>query len=105
MSKTSTLVSLPPGPESPPSHQARQWIERPLDLLDECSRQFGDAFTLQLGNLGATVMFSHPESVKTIFRARQTYSSASSSTKATVSSWETTHCFSRMVSDTGKSSG
>jgi cytochrome P450 len=26
-------------------------------------------FTLQLGGLGATVMFSHPESVKTIFRA------------------------------------
>jgi cytochrome P450 family 110 len=69
MSMASTRVSLPPGPETPPAQQARQWIERPLDLLDACSRQFGDAFTLQLGNLGATVMFSRPESVKTIFRA------------------------------------
>lgn len=69
MSMATTLISLPPGPETPPAQQARQWIERPLDLLDECSQQFGDAFTLQLGNLGATVMFSHPESVKTIFRA------------------------------------
>jgi cytochrome P450 family 110 len=69
MSTASTLVSLPPGPETPPAEQARQWIERPLELLDACSRQFGDAFTLQLGGLGATVMFSHPESVKTIFRA------------------------------------
>ncbi len=63
------MISLPPGPDTPPAQQARQWIERPLDLLDACARQFGDVFTLQLGGLGATVMFSHPESVKTIFRA------------------------------------
>jgi cytochrome P450 family 110 len=63
------LVSLPPGPKTLPAQQARQWIERPLDLLDACAREFGDVFTLQLGALGATVMFSHPESVKSIFRA------------------------------------
>jgi hypothetical protein len=63
------LVSLPPGPKTLPAQQARQWIERPLDLLDACAREFGDVFTLQLGALGATVMFGHPESVKTIFRA------------------------------------
>jgi cytochrome P450 len=63
------VISLPPGPETTPAQQARQWIERPLELLDTCARQFGDAFTLQLGGLGATVMFSHPEAVRTIFRA------------------------------------
>jgi cytochrome P450 family 110 len=65
----SPVVSLPPGPSTPPAQQARQWIERPLELLDTCAREFGDAFTLQLGALGATVMFSHPDAVKTIFSA------------------------------------
>jgi cytochrome P450 len=63
------VISLPPGPELSPEQQARLWIERPLELLDACSRQFGDAFTLQVGALGATVMFSHPEAVRAIFRA------------------------------------
>jgi cytochrome P450 family 110 len=65
----SPVVSLPPGPETPPAQQARQWIERPLELLDNCARQFGDVFTLQLGALGPTVMFSHPDAVRTIFRS------------------------------------
>ena len=65
----SIVDSLPRGPETSPAQQARQWIERPLELLDTCARQFGDVFTLQLGALGATVMFSHPDSVKTIFSA------------------------------------
>jgi hypothetical protein len=65
----STVVTLPRGPETLPEQQARQWIERPLELLDTCARQFGDVFTRQLGALGATVMFSHPEAVKTIFSA------------------------------------
>ena len=64
-----TVISLPRGPETPPVQQARQWIERPLELLDTCARQFGDVFTLQLGALGATVMFSNPDAVKTIFSA------------------------------------
>jgi cytochrome P450 family 110 len=63
------VISLPPGPVLSPEQQARLWIERPLGLLDSCARQFGDAFTLQLGALGATVMFSHPEAVRSIFRA------------------------------------
>jgi cytochrome P450 len=63
------VISLPPGPETTPTQQARQWIERPLELLDACALQFGDAFTLQLGALGATVMFGHPDAVRTIFRA------------------------------------
>ncbi len=63
------MISLPPGPETTSAQQARQWIEHPLELLDACARQFGDAFTLHLGGLGPTVMFSHPEAVRTIFRS------------------------------------
>jgi cytochrome P450 family 110 len=63
------MLLLPPGPETTPAQQAREWIERPLELLDDCARRFGDVFTLRLGGLGATVMFSHPEAVRTIFRA------------------------------------
>ncbi len=66
---TTVNASLPPGPEISPEQQARQWIERPLELLDACARQFGDVFTLQLGALGSTVMFSHPEAVRTIFQS------------------------------------
>ena len=47
----SIVDSLPRGPETSPAQQARQWIERPLELLDTCARQFGDVFTLQLGAL------------------------------------------------------
>src|SRR5262245_7864813 len=63
--KVSTAAGLPPGPTTPPAEQARRWIERPLELLDECARQFGDIFTLQLGALGATVIISHPDAVRT----------------------------------------
>jgi cytochrome P450 len=63
------VLPLPPGPALSAEQQARLWIERPLELLDACARQFGDVFTLQLGALGATVIFSNPEAVRAIFRA------------------------------------
>lgn len=63
------MTPRPPGPALSPEQQARLWIERPLELLDACARQFGDTFTLNLGALGPTVMFGDPESVRTIFRA------------------------------------
>jgi unspecific monooxygenase len=65
----SISAALPPGPEISPQQQAKEWIERPLALLDDCARRFGDVFTLQLGALGSTVMFSHPEAVRTIFQS------------------------------------
>ena len=63
------MAPLPPGPVISSENQARLWIERPLELLDACAQQFGDVFTLQLGALGATVIFSHPDAVRDIFRA------------------------------------
>ena len=63
------MKELPPGPALSPEQQARLWIERPLELLDACAREFGDVFALRLGALGTTVMVGEPESVRAIFRA------------------------------------
>jgi len=47
---------------------AKQWIEQPLELLEECSKLYGDIFTLHLGALGPTVFLSHPKAVEEIFK-------------------------------------
>jgi cytochrome P450 len=62
-------TTLPPGPALAPSEQAKLWIERPLALLDECVRQYGDIFTLNLGAFGTIVILGHPNAVRAIFRA------------------------------------
>src|SRR5262249_55374913 len=61
-------MSLPPGPDLPPWLTAQAWIERPVDLWQECAAKFGDTFTLQLGSLGPTVLFSDPKAVRQIFQ-------------------------------------
>ncbi len=62
------MTTAPPAIALSPSQQGKQWIEQPLQLLDYCSEQYGDVFTLELGALGKTVFFSHPKSVETIFK-------------------------------------
>jgi cytochrome P450 len=47
---------------------AKLWIERPVELWEECASRYGDTFTLELGKLGTTVLFSHPEAVRQIFQ-------------------------------------
>jgi len=44
-------------------------MERPLELLDRCAREYGDIFTLHLGAFGTIVIVSHPEAVRQIFKA------------------------------------
>ena len=63
-----TASSLPPGPSLPAWRQLLRFAGDPLGLLDECSRQFGDAFTLNIAGNGRFVMISDPETVREIFR-------------------------------------
>jgi hypothetical protein len=60
---------LPPGPALPPEAQARIWLERPGALLEACRRDYGDIFTLRLGDFGTMVMVADPEAVRQVFKA------------------------------------
>jgi cytochrome P450 len=48
--------------------QAQAWIERPVEFWQQCAADFGDVFTVQLGSVGPTVLFHHPEAVRQIFQ-------------------------------------
>ncbi|MGK7956649.1 MAG: cytochrome P450 [Crocosphaera sp.] len=63
MVSTSTL---PPGPSTSPMLQSKEWMENPLQFLDNCARRYGDIFTVELGSLGLTVVLSHPEAIKQV---------------------------------------
>ena len=61
-------TTLPPGPELPSRRVAQLWIEQPIEFWEECAARFGDTFTIELGSLGTTVLFSDPEAVRQIFQ-------------------------------------
>jgi cytochrome P450 len=63
-----TRVSLPNGPDLPGWRVAQMWMERPIEFWEECREQFGDSFTVELGSIGKTVLFCHPEAVRQIFQ-------------------------------------
>jgi cytochrome P450 len=59
-------MSLPPGLEGVQALNVLRWLRDPFRVLDECHRQFGDAFTMKL--LGyQLVIVSDPEVVKEVF--------------------------------------
>ena len=60
---------LPPGPGSPAAVQGLRWLLRPYDLLAECARRYGDAFTLRLGGFGRVVVVSDPAAIRSVFTA------------------------------------
>ena len=60
--------TLPPGPDLPSRRVAQLWIEQPIEFWEECAARFGDTFTIELGSLGTTVLFSDPEAIRQIFQ-------------------------------------
>ncbi len=62
-------VPLPPGPTSPPLYQIARWVAKPLELLDECQRTYGDVFTVRAPRAGAFVIVAVPELIKEVFAA------------------------------------
>ncbi len=59
--------SLPPGPRMPRALQTAIWARHAQWLLGQCSRRFGDMFTLRILHEGTWVVLSNPEHVKQVF--------------------------------------
>src|SRR6185503_7997695 len=57
-----------PGPALPATEQVRRWIESPVELWEECARDYGPMVALDLGSVGAVVLISDPQCVKEIFQ-------------------------------------
>jgi cytochrome P450 len=62
-------MTLPPSLRSSTLVQTARWLRRPLELLEEGGRRFGDLFTLRLASLGDVVMVSSPALIKQVFTA------------------------------------
>lgn len=62
------LSHLPPGPKTGAFWQLLKYSQSPLPFLEDCSRQYGDPFTIRLARYGSLVMFSSPDDVREIFR-------------------------------------
>lgn len=60
---------LPPAPSLSSTQQSLAWLSRPYALLDQCRRECGPAFVLDLGSHGRYAVFSRPEAIRTIFTA------------------------------------
>src|SRR5436190_15095006 len=58
---------LPPGPRLPSAAQTLRWVVRPTAFMEECSRRYGDCFTLRIASEESWVLVSDPESIKRVF--------------------------------------
>jgi cytochrome P450 family 135 len=64
-------MGLPPGPTAGPTRQTMRWLARPIALLEDCRRTYGDAFSLNfLGFRSPLVFVSHPDAVKALYSER-----------------------------------
>ena len=54
------------GPQSSAFMQLMNWIFRPLDFLEECSRRYGDIFNLNLMGLPPFTVVSNPQGIEEI---------------------------------------
>jgi cytochrome P450 len=68
MLSANASTKLPPGPDLPSAKVAQLWIEQPVEFWEDCAARYGDTFTIELGSLGTTVLFGHPDAVRQIFQ-------------------------------------
>jgi cytochrome P450 len=54
------MTTTPPGPRAPALLQTLRWLGRPIPMLEDCARRYGDAFTIRLSAYPPMVLFSHP---------------------------------------------
>jgi len=60
-------MKRPPSPPMPPLVQVIQWIARPMSLMEDCAKTYGDLFTLALGNkFTPVVLVSNPQALEEI---------------------------------------
>ena len=50
-----------------PLRQLINWIARPYDFLDDCSKSYGDIFTIRLMGVPPLVILSDPQAIGEIF--------------------------------------
>lgn len=60
-------MKSPNGPQSSPFIQLINWIFRPLDFLEECARDHGDTFNLNLMGFPPFTVVSDPQGIQEIF--------------------------------------
>jgi cytochrome P450 len=60
-------TKLPDGPTTPALWQIVQWITRPFAFMEACARDYGDIFTVSIGQVpGSTVFVSNPQAMQEI---------------------------------------
>jgi cytochrome P450 len=65
------MSELPPGPTQAPVVQTLRWLARPISFLEDCRRQFGDAFSVNfLGFQTPMVMLSDPAAIRALYTER-----------------------------------
>lgn len=63
-------MKLPEGPKTPEILQLLQWVASPLTLMDTCDKNYGEIFTLRVGeNCNPIVFLSNPQAIKEVFTA------------------------------------
>lgn len=58
---------IPAGARGPVLWQTLRWLARPIPMLEDCARRYGDVFTIRLAASDPIVLFSHPAAIKDIF--------------------------------------
>lgn len=62
-----TLTPLPPGPRTSAIWQLVRYTFSPLPFLEECSRRYGEPFTLRWAGYGTFVFLTAADAVKDVF--------------------------------------
>lgn len=65
-------MNIPNGPSDPApirSIKTLQWIVRPLEVLEERAKRYGDTFVVAKNTTPLIVFFSHPKAIQQIFTA------------------------------------
>jgi unspecific monooxygenase len=60
-------MKQPPSLQTPPLWNLLQWIVRPLEFLEDSSKQYGDCFSARFGKLPPLIFLSHPQAIEKIF--------------------------------------
>ena len=64
--------NLPPGPKSPRLWQLIQMATRPFDFVSQCTREYGDVFTLRLLGQEPFVYLGDAEAIRWVFSQPRT---------------------------------
>src|SRR5262249_15610203 len=61
------VSGTPKGPRSPALFQVMRWMRRPIAMMEECRRRYGDVFTLRFPGFDPLVLVSDPAVIKAVF--------------------------------------